>query len=61
MKRITVFCVLTLMICVLAACNKKEEFTPEDAVISGTIIKSFVDKKKEIMVPAQFFRTKIIN
>ena len=43
------------MICVLAACNKKEEFAPEDAVISGTIIKSFVDKKKEIKVPAVVF------
>ena len=43
------------MSCFLSACNKTEEFSPEDAEVSGTIIKSFNDKKKDTMVPAAVF------
>ena len=55
-KKLIVFIlVVFVLINICLEYSSKHEFAPEDAVVSGTLVKKFKDRKKETKVPAAVF------
>lgn len=57
-KKSVVITFVIVVFVVIGLCleySSKQEFAPEDAVVSGTLVKKFKDGKKETKVPAAVF------
>ena len=57
-KKSVVITFVIVVFVVIGLCleySSKHEFAPEDAVVSGTLVKKFKDRKKETKVPAAVF------